>query len=81
MQNIELVKLIEGEIAKLSPEAREAWEDLDLRVQTAPLDQDPEEIMRIIEETGNPPEDEATIIAPQRTRLPSWLGTGFGSGR
>jgi hypothetical protein len=83
MQRIELVKLIEEEIAKLFPEGREVWEELELRVHTAALDQDLAEIMRIFEETGNPPEakttisfgergdppeDEATIIAPKEDK-------------
>ena len=62
MQRIELVELIEGEIAKLSPEGKEAWETIELRVATRPLDRDTAEIMRIIEETGEPPEAGITII-------------------
>ena len=62
MQRIELVELIEGEIAKLSPEGKEAWETIELRVATRLLDRDTAEIMRIIEETGEPPEAGITII-------------------
>jgi len=80
MQRIELVELIEGEIAKLSPKGKEVWEAIELRMHTTRLDMDLAEIMRIFEETGEPPEagiaisfgesgdvpeDEATIIAPQ----------------
>jgi hypothetical protein len=62
MQRIELVELIEGEIAKLSPEGKEAWEDIELRVHTTPLDYDLAEIMCIFEETGEPPEVGITVI-------------------
>ena len=80
MQRIELVELIDGEIAKLSPEGKEVWEDIALRVHTTPLDMDLADTMRIFEESGEPPEtgitvifgepgdpqeDEATIIAPK----------------
>ena len=61
MQRIELVELIEEEIDKLSPEGKEAWEELELRVHTTRLDMDLAESMRIFEETGEPPE--AGIIA------------------
>ena len=86
MQRIALVELIEGEITKLSPKGKEVWEDIELRVHTTRLNMDLAEIMRIFEETGEPPEvgisiiigesgdtpdDKDTIIVPKRTRLPS----------
>jgi hypothetical protein len=72
------VKLIEAEIAKLSPGGREAWEELELRVHTDPLDQDLPEIMRIFEETGNPPEARTTISFGENGDPPEGEGTIIG---
>ena len=83
LKRIELVELIEGEIAKLSAKGKEVWVDIELWIHTPRLDMDLAEIMRIFEETGNPPEsdttvsfgepgdppkDEATIVAPKEDK-------------
>ena len=83
MKRIELVELIEGEIDKLSAKGKEVWVDIELWIHTPRLDMDLAEIMRIFEETGNPPEsdttvsfgepgdppkDEATIVAPKEDK-------------
>ena len=50
MQRIELVKLIEAVIAKLSPKGRETWEEMEQLALMRPLDKDlTPELLRIWE--------------------------------
>ena len=61
MQRIELVKLIEAVITKLSPEGRETWEEMEQLALMRPLDRDlTPELLRIWE-TGAPAEDQASL--------------------
>ncbi len=74
MQRIELVELIEGELAKLSPEGREAWEEIELLVEMSLPEQDlGPDIDRILRETEALREDAATILAL------CWLQVGLRS--
>jgi hypothetical protein len=61
VQRIELVKLIEAVITKLSPEGRETWEEMEQLALMRPLDRDlTPELLRIWE-TGAPAEDQASL--------------------
>ena len=61
MQRIELVKLIEAVIAKLSPKGRETWEEMEQLALMRPLDKDlTPELLRIWE-TEAPAEDQASL--------------------
>ena len=61
MQRIELVKLIEAVITKLSPEGRETWEEMEQLALMHPLDKDlTPELLRIWE-TEAPAEDQASL--------------------
>jgi hypothetical protein len=69
MQRIKLVKLIETVIAKLSPEGRETWEEMEQLALMSPLDKDlTPELLRIWE-TGAPAEDQAYLKALCLLRL------------
>jgi hypothetical protein len=59
VQRIELVKLIEAVITKLSPQGRETWEKMEQLALMRPLDKDlTPELLRIWE-TEAPAEDQA----------------------
>ncbi len=61
MQRIELVKLIEAVIAKLSPQGRETWEKMEQLALMRPLDKDlTSELLRIWE-TEVPAEEQASL--------------------
>ena len=61
MQRIELVKLIEAVITKLSPQGRETWEEMEQLALMRPLDKDlTPELLRIWE-TEASAEDQATL--------------------
>jgi hypothetical protein len=63
VSRIELVELIEGEVAKLSPRGLELWERLELHVEaTAPEDATPE--------TLTPPDREQLELADRMAELP-----------
>lgn len=69
VSKIELVELIEGEVAKLSPRGRELWERLELHVEaTAPEEATPE--------TLPPPGREDIEIADHMAELP-WPEQGI----
>ena len=63
MQRIELVELIEGLIAQLTPEDREAWEAMEQLGLLGPPEKDHEPEYLRIWEAGVGPEDEATFKA------------------
>ena len=61
MQRIELVKLIEAVITKLSPQGRETWEEMEQLALMRPLDKDlTPELLRIWE-TEASAEDQASL--------------------
>jgi len=61
VQRIELVKLIEAVITKLSPQGRETWEEMEQLALMRPLDKDlTPELLRIWE-TEASAEDQATL--------------------
>ena len=61
MQRIELVKLIEAVITKLSPQGRETWEKMEQLALMRPPDKDlTPELLRIWE-TEAPAEDQASL--------------------
>ena len=61
MQRIELVKLIEAVITKLSPQGRETWEEMEQLALMRPLDRDlTPELLRIWE-TEAPAEEQASL--------------------
>jgi hypothetical protein len=63
MRRIDLVRLIEGLIGELSPESREAWEELEQLALLSPPERDgPSEFLRIWE-TKVIPEEEAAFKA------------------
>jgi hypothetical protein len=61
VQRIELVKLIEAVITKLSTQGRETWEEMEQLALMRPLDKDlTPELLRIWETEG-PAEDQASL--------------------
>ena len=61
MQRIELVKLIEAVITKLSPQGRETWEEMEQLALMRPLDKDLAPQLLRVWETEAPAEDQASL--------------------